>query len=81
MLIIAIASLKAIQVRLKVDNNNGTRVQPHHMLFVTVTTSDVPARPSVLIIISLWTKQLWFTHRSEEPLFHRVSQRVTQLIE
>ena len=69
MLIIATASLKATQVRWKVDNNNnGARLQPHRMLSVTVTTSDLPVRPSVLIIISLWTKQLRFTHPSEDPL-------------
>lgn len=50
------------------------------MLFVTVTTSDLFSRPSVLTIIPSWAEQLWFTHPSEQPLFHRVSHIVTQLI-
>ena len=50
------------------------------MSFVTVTTSDLFSRPSGLTIIPSWAEQLWFTHPSEQPLFHRVSHIATQLI-
>lgn len=53
------------------------KLQPHVMPLVTITTSDLFSRLLVLTIIPSWTEQLWFTHPSEEPLFHKVSHITT----